>query len=280
MGLIDSILNLASLVLWLSWRSLRLESLRKSSPLSLAATLKRTEPRHVRGWIPLGSLLALLFLRALFYWHIGSELNWTPNLQLGVVSLAFRSDYFLRILVFSFLSFSWVLAFLYAWLLLISAINRKVPNDEPMQRLVRLHLGWVERWPTAVKLLLPTAVTAAFWGFGSPALVRLGIVPAPVSAPHLWLQALFLGVTSILIWKILVLVLCLLYFINSYVYLGEAHFWRFVNTTGANLLRPLRRLPVCIGKVDLSPVLGIGLVIVVAQCSAKWLPGLFQRLSF
>jgi uncharacterized protein YggT (Ycf19 family) len=278
MALIDSILNLACALLWLNWRSLSFLSLDKSPPVSLAATLKKAGPPRRGRWIPLFSLAVVLVVRSVFYWNVGAALNWTPNLQLAVVSLPFRSDYLSRTLLFSLLSFALILAGLYGWLLLISIINRKVPNDEPVQRLIRFHLGPVERWPAWLKFLLPLLITSIAWGFGNPALVSLRIVPPPISKSHLWQQAVLLGVASYLMWKLLLLALCVLYLINSYVYLGKSYFWNFVNLTGANLLRPLRPIPLRVGKLDFAPVLVFALVLLLSRSAELWLPRLFQSL--
>jgi uncharacterized protein YggT (Ycf19 family) len=278
MRLIDWILNLACLLLWFNWRSVRFAALEKSSPVSLAATLKKAGPRRGAPWAALVSLLAILGVRSLFYWNVGSALNWTPTVELGVISLPFRSDYLGRMLLYSGLSFGIFLAVVYAWLLLISSINRKVPNDEPAQKLVRWHLGWLERWPVWLKLVLPMLFTTFLWGLANPGLVQMGIVPAPVSRGHLWQQALLLGINSFLSWKLLVIGICALYLINSYVYLGNSYLWTYLNLTGANLLSPFRRLPLCVGKVDFSPVLAIGLVLLVTHEASRFLPRIFQRL--
>ena len=279
MGLIDVILNFACVLLWLNWSSVHLAS-RRPSPVSLAATLKKADPRRAERWGSLFVLAAVLSIRSLFYWNVGSASNWTPSLELGVISLPFRSDYLWRMVLFSFLSFGLLLGGLYSWLLLISVINRKVTNDDPFQKLVRVHLGWVEHWPTAVKLFLPMIVTAVLWGFGSPALVQMGIVPTPTSSTHVWQQALVLGAASFLVWRLLVLFLCILYMLNSYVYLGKSHLWQYVDTTGANLLAPLRQLPMRIGKLDLAPILAIVVVLLVTHWAARGLPAVFQRLPF
>jgi hypothetical protein len=278
MGLLNLTLDLACVLLLLNWRAHQIAPLEKSPPVSLAATLKKAEPRRGHHWLSLVTLLAILVVRSFFYWDVGSALKWTPSLNLGVVRLVFRSDYLSRMLVFSMLSFGLLAAGGYAWLLLISVINRKVGADEPVQRLVRLHLGWIERWPAWLKLFVPMAFSILVWGFGNPALVQLGIVPAPISRVQLWEQAFVLGLASFLAWKFLLLALCLLYLVNCYVYMGKAYFWNFVNTTGANLLAPLRRFPIRSGKWDLSPVLGGGLILAVSHWSALWLPQLFERL--
>jgi uncharacterized protein YggT (Ycf19 family) len=277
LGLIDLILNVACVLLWINWHSRRLVA-GKSSVMTLASTLKKAEPRRGRAWLTLVMIPVLLALRTFFYWKVGAAVNWIPSLQLGVISLSFRSDYFIRILLFSILSFAVALGGFYIWLLLISVINRKVPTDEPFQRLVRLHLGWIERWPATAKLLLPLFLGCLLWGFGSRYLVRLGIVPSPISTSHVWQQATLVGLSSYFAWKSLLLLVCLLYLLNSYVYLGNSYFWQYVNVTGANLLHPFRRLPVCIGKIDLSPLICIGLVFAVAHWAARCLTQLFQRL--
>ena len=176
------------------------------------------------------------------------------------------------------LSFALLLGTIYAWLILLSIINRRVAGDEPLQKLVRLHLGWIDRWPPLLQAALPALITAAIWGFSHSSLVRLGIVPVPSSQAQVWQEALLLGVSSWLVWKPLVLLLCVLYVIQSYVYLGEAPFWRFINTSGTNLLGPLRRLPIAIGKLDLAPLVVMALVFGIGHWAARWLPKLFQQL--
>ena len=72
MGIIDFILNLAGLLLWLNWRSLRFDPLGKRTPATLIGTLRRAEPRRLRRWHLPAALGGLLLLRAVFYWQIGS----------------------------------------------------------------------------------------------------------------------------------------------------------------------------------------------------------------
>lgn len=278
MGIIDSILNFIGILLWFNWRSGRLSLPDKPSPVTLAATLKKAEVPRGSRWVSLGVLLLLVGFRSLLYWQAGSSRNWTPSLELGVISLPFRSDYPQRMVAFSILSFALVLAVIYSWLLLISLVNHNVPSEEPSQRLVRWHLGWVERWPLGVKMMLPLMITAAAWLLGSRGLVRWGIIPAPTNLAHLCEQAVVLGVATYLVWKPFLIGLCILYTINSYVYLGKSPFWGFVNLTGANLLAPLRRLGVQIGKVDLSPIIAIVLVITLTHLATRGLTHLFQHL--
>jgi uncharacterized protein YggT (Ycf19 family) len=282
MDIFNLLLNIAGLLLWLNWRSLHLAPAPERAPaISLVSTLRKAEqPGRAARWASLAGLVLLLVTRSVLYWHIGSAVNWTPRLELGAINLHFRSDYFLRMLSFSFLSFAVILGGFYAWLLLVSFLNRRVSGDDPFQRLVRLHLGTVERWPSTLKLLLPMILVALLWGLASPVLVELGVAPNPSSAWHRWQQALLLGITSLLLWKFLLLGLCSLYLINCYVYLGRSSFWSFVQTTGSNLLWPLRRFPICVGKLDLSPLVAIALVLLLANWVADWLPRVYQQLPF
>src|SRR5436305_2141411 len=89
MAVIDFILNIASLLLWLNWRSLKFDPLATTSAASLAGTLKRAAPRRVKRWHFAAALAAVLFFRAWLYWQIGSAVNWTPSLPLGAIALSF-----------------------------------------------------------------------------------------------------------------------------------------------------------------------------------------------
>ena len=65
MGLIDFILNLAGMLLWLNWRSIRFDPLARTTPATLAGTLRRAEPPRMKRWHFLAALAALLLLRGL-----------------------------------------------------------------------------------------------------------------------------------------------------------------------------------------------------------------------
>src|ERR1700739_3221359 len=94
MSWVDFILNIAGLLLWLNWRAGKIDPLGKRTPATLVGTLRRAEPSRAQRWNLPVFLGALLFVRALIYWQIGPALRWSGTLNLGVISLSFRSDRF------------------------------------------------------------------------------------------------------------------------------------------------------------------------------------------
>lgn len=276
MALIDLILNLAGLLLWLNWRSIRFDPLGKRTPATLIGTLRRAEPRRLRRWHLLAALGGLLLLRALFYWQIGSAAHWTGTLNLSVITLSFRSDYFVRMLLFSIFSFGLTLGVFYLWLLLLSILAG--PEPLPFHRLVRMPLGGIDRWARGVKFLLPLMVTATFWWLASWLLAWLQVIPEPVSPAHRIEESLVIGLSSYLAWKYLAGALLVLHLLTSYIYFGKHPFWGYVNAGAQTLLSPLRALPLRVGKADFAPVVGIVLVFLAAELAGRGLVFLYERL--
>ena len=278
MALIDFILNLAGLLLWLNWRSVRFDPLGKRTPATLIGTLRRAEPRRWRRWHLLAALGGLLLLRALFYWQIGSAAHWTGTLNLSVITLSFRSDFFARMLWFSIFSFGLMLAVFYLWLLLLSILTG--PETPSFHRLVRMQLGRIDGCPRPVKFLLPLMVTATFWWLATWLLTWLQIIPQPVSAAHRIEAALIVGLNSYLVWKYVIGALLTLHLLNSYIYFGKHPFWSYVNAEARILLSPLRAVPLQAGKVDFAPVVGLALVFLAAELAGRGLFFLYGRLPF
>lgn len=302
MGIIDFILNIAGLLLWLNWRSVRFDPLGKRLPATLIGTLWRAEPRRLRRWHLLAVLGGLLLLRAIFYWQIGSEAGWAAGkLNLGVIELSFRSDSFGRILLFSIFSFSLTLGVFYLWLLLLSILA----GPEPFHRLVRMQLGWIDRWSRGVKLFLPPVFAALLWWVASWMLVASDIIPRPVSASHRIEESAVIGLGSYLSWKYIMGALLALHLLNVLIYFGKHPFWNYVNVTAQMLLKPLRSSllvlgraallllprssPLRAGKLNFSPALklalallldvaGIALVFLLAELAERGLTALYLRL--
>lgn len=277
MALLNFILNLAGLLLWVNWRAF---GFREFVPYrsTLIHTLRRAAPAKPHRWIYLATLFALLVVRGMIYRQFGTGLGWVPQIDLLVVSLPFRSDLPWRMMFFSFASFGLTLGVFYLWLLVLSLANRSVPDSQPVQHLVRLHLGRAERLPWFVKLLLPVTVVVGAWVALHPLLANLGILPSGAPGTLLLQQGLVFGFASLLACKFLLMGVLLLHLLNSYVYLGRSPFWDFVTQAARNLLRVIAWLPLRLGRVDFAPVVGMALVWGVAELDARGLAELFRRL--
>jgi uncharacterized protein YggT (Ycf19 family) len=277
MSLIDLILNVVGLVLWLNWRAIPL-TVQAPPGVSLASTLRRAGPPRPRIYY-LAGLIALLAGRSLIYWQLGGQLNWVARIPLGPTTVGFRSDLLGRMMLFSVCSFGVALGIFYLCLLLLSWINGPVADTEPGQRVVRAQLGLLDRWPGAMKLLLPLLLTAALWCLFNPWLVRLGLVPSPAQPEwRVLAQGAVIGLAAYLALKFFLVGILALHLFSSYVYLGELPFWSFVNTTAHSLLRPLQWLPLRAGRFDFAPVLAMLVVLVTAPFSQRGLTQLFQKL--
>jgi uncharacterized protein YggT (Ycf19 family) len=274
MGYVDFILNLAGLLLWLNWRSLRFDPLVKRMPATLMGTLRPAAPKKLRRWHLLVFLAGLLFLRAILYRWIAPF--WIGKLDLGVIVAPFRSDWFAGMFFFSFLSFGLTLGVFYVGLLFLSLLS----GPEPMHGLVKIPLGRVDGWPRWAKVLLPLFVTAAVWAIVGWLLVRMQILPPPVSVAQRLEQSLVIGLGSYLVWKFPAGAILSLHLVNSYIYFGRHPFWKYVNVTAPTLLAPLKKIPLRAGKVDFAPVLALGLLFLAAEFAGRGLNWLYLRLPF
>ncbi len=272
MALFDFILNLAALLLWLSWCSRNLDPFVAQAPATIMGTLRRAEPAAGRRWHLLASLVLVLAARALFYHEVGSAVGWTPKLDLGFVVLAFRSDLLGTAFLYSFLSFGRVWVVFYFWLLTLVLINRGVAEPDALQRLLRHHLGWVRSWPWPVLISLPVIGVAALWLAVHPLLHRAGIITPSNGISQVVQQSLLLVLSLVFSLKYVLPVFLLLDLVASYVYLGVSPVWDFIGTTARNILRPLRLVPLRVAKVDLAPILGTLLVLALLH----WAPNAIQ----
>ena len=278
MSLIDLILNLAGLLLWVSWRSIPFDPFTRRTPTTLAGTLRRAAPTRFQLWYFLAALVGLLLVRGFFYWWVGGKLDWMPTLKLGAVAVAFRSDYFWRMLLFSCASFFHALVIYYLWMILLSMATSRSVEADACQRFVKVQLGFVHSRRAAFKAILPLAGAVVVWLAVGPLLSALGIVPPVKSFLHRVEQGVVLGMGTYLVWQYAIGAVLALYLVNSYIYLGSHPLWNFIQVTARWLLAPLRRLPLRIGKVDFAPVAGIALVFVAAEMIQRGLPLLFARL--
>lgn len=263
MALLDFILNLVGLLLWFNWRAARFDPISTSRPATLAGTIRRAEKATFQRWhLPL-TLLGLLLLRVPLYRLFGKELNWVGTLDLGVIALSFKAQTYsyLPMLLYSLYSFGVVLGVFLIWALVLSALKSSAAESDSLRQLLQLHLGKVERWSRGIKLLLPVLVVTPLWWLASWPLTFYGILPGPDGMLIRLEQSLLVGLGSYLSWKFLLVGILGLYFVSSYVFFGRQPFWQHLELIARQLLAPLRRIPLRLGKVDFAPLLGIALVI-------------------
>jgi uncharacterized protein YggT (Ycf19 family) len=280
MPLIDLILNLAGLLLWLSWQALGITAATRPTALSLVYAIKRTEPRPPRRRTPLLFLLALLVGRGVLYWQLGPGTHWVPLLNVAVVTFQFQVSQWDSMLLYSFLSFGQVLGAYYLALLLVAVANAKAPETDALQRIVRMQLGLLGRLPILAALLVPLVAGTLLWLLLAWPLGRLGLHDPPSTFEILWQEALVFGLGTYLVWQYFLIVLLLIHLLNSYVYLGRAPFWHFLALTGRNALRPLRWLPLTFGRFDATPLLVIGLAFFAGYHWSGWGRWLFDRIPW
>jgi uncharacterized protein YggT (Ycf19 family) len=272
MGYVDFILNLAGLLLWLNWRSIRFDPLEKRTPATLMGTLRPAAPKKIRRWHFLVFIAGLLLLRAVVYCWMTPL--WVGNLDLGVTALQFRSNSFSRILLFSFLSFVLTLGIFYVALLFMSLLK----GPDPIHRLVKIPLGRVDGWPVWAKVLLPLAGGMAFWLSLFRLLSWLQVCPPTISVAQRIEQSVLIGLSSYLVWKFLIGLLLLLHLLSSYIYFGKHPVWSYVTVTAQKILRPLNGIPLRVKRVDFSPVVGIALVFLAAYLVENGVP-LFGKMT-
>jgi uncharacterized protein YggT (Ycf19 family) len=271
MSLIDFVLNIASLLLWLNWRAIRFDPLMRATPATLAGTLRRAAPPKLKRWHFLAALGALLFLRALFYRQLGPAVGWTPRLDLGVITLPFRADFFSHELVFSALSFLHTLLIFHFWLLALTVISGRGSDPDPVHKMLQLQLGRTAHWPRSVQISLPLLIVPVLWLALHPLLSYINVVSPTRSPLHLVEQALLIGAGMYFSLKFVLPAFLFLHLIASYVYLGSSPFWDFVAVTSRNILRPLNRIPLRFGKFDFAPLLQIVLIVLLLHALPRYL---------
>ena len=274
MGYVDFILNLAGLLLWLNWRSIRFDPLEKRTPATLMGTLRPATPRKVRRWHLLVIIAGLLLLRAVIYRWVTPL--WVGSLDLGVTVVQFRSNSFPRILLFSFLSFIVALAVFYVALLFLSLLR----GPDPIHQLIKISLGRMDQWPRPVKILLPLAGGTMLWLSCCWLLSWLQVCPPTISVAQRVEQGLAIGLAAYLVWKFPIGLVLLLYLLSSYVFFGRHPLWNYIQVVAQKILSPLGKIPLRIGKVDFAPVAGLALVFFAAELAGRGLVWIYVRLPF
>ncbi len=259
MAFIDLLLNVAAVLLWLSWRGVPAEPITRGA-LTLASNLRPAQRTRPQRWHHAIWLLGLLVFRALFYWHLGRQLGWVARWSPGAVTLAFRSDYFLRMLLFSLLGFGWSLFCVYGSMLLVAAVNRGPTQAEPFTRLIRDQLGILGRLPAWLQLVLPGLCLGVLWWPISIWFAWMGLLPRQPGQGMPLNPCMAVGLGGWLPWRWTLSVVLVVGVLLQHVYLGRHPFFEFIQITHQRLMRPVSWLPLRFGSVDLrSLVVLVGL---------------------
>lgn len=277
MNVLDFVLNCAALLLWLNWWS-RGFSAPRASGIALLGTLRRAEPPKRDRWRSPAVLVAVLLVRALLYWQIGSATHWTPRLALTAINVPFRSDSLGRMLLFSFFSFVVFGGAFYLCALLVSALNHKLPPGDQWQAFFRALLGPIDKLPRWLKFVLPFLIGMLFWLVTGPLFSAAGVQVPVKTFVHRAQEAVLLGMSGWLVWKYAIAAVLALHVVTSYVYFGASPIWKFISETARNLLRPLRAIPLQMGRVDFAPLVALTVVFTVAEVLGRALPTIYAKL--
>ena len=254
MDWLHGILNLIGLLFWVSWRAGTMPRPRLAN--SVAGPAPRQGPVFRHSWMYLLALVLLLLLRAVFYNQFGPGLDWIPSLNLLNEVPFFRSDWFPRALAYSIISFARWLVGLYFCLALLSTLQpdgKESPQWRDFLSSQFSFLGsltpWLH-WGLAASLSLGVHYGESLWMMH----LNLRLETDDETLRLLALLALDLRAAVYLLMGLIGL-----YLLNSYVYFGERDFWKTVHSSGKRLLSPLKALPLVIGKIDLAPIIALGL---------------------
>jgi len=166
------------------------------------------------------------------------------------VTIAFRSDVFARMLLFSAISAVSAILIGYSWLLLFSRLCPLRKDPDPVSRVLRTELSPLSSWPFGLGLIVPAALTGALWFVFAPLIARFAFGPPIRSAYQLFEQAMVVGLGILPSLRFPLLLIVFLRGLSEFVYFGIHPFWTFVEQSGARLCRPFLWLR--LGRLDLS----------------------------
>jgi hypothetical protein len=275
MSLIDFILNVAGILLWLNWRSVAADPFIAGTPATLSGTLRRAQPTKAKRWNYLTAISVLLLLRAVLYRLIGPEVNWVPRLHLFFIDLGFHfgPSFFGSIgtsVLFSVLSFLRVFLICYFWLMVLVALDRNPTSGNPIQKLITLQLGSLAQWPRVVQIIFPLLLVALLWIALHPVLVAANVANRVHAILNLCAQGLLIGLAIVLTLKYLLVTILAAHLISSYVYFGRSALWDWFDITARNFLKLFKLSSLRAAKIDLAPIAGIVLVLLLLQILPDW----------
>lgn len=256
---INLLLNLAGLGLWIGAFAFSRAASRLSRPLTLLSAL-RPEASAAHGrLVLLGSLTALLVLRAAAYWNFSTTGGRLPSIDFGILLISFRPDLFTDLLAYSFGSFLVFLYLYYLWMLGVSLCCRSSGPVDSIENFVNQQLWFLASWHVGWKVFISLFAGAGLWLATGMVLQVFGIggIPREWSVLTLLLQSPFVAASFGCSFLLVMAVFLALHLISSYVYFGDHAVWPFIDRTAKVYLSPLRRFPLMFGRFDFAPILGI-----------------------
>ena len=253
------LLNLAGFGLWIGAFAFSRAAARLSRPLTLLSAL-RPEASAAHGrLVLLGSLTALLVLRAAAYWNFSTTGGRHPSIDFGILSISFRPDSFTDMLAYSIGSFLVFLYLYYLWMLGVSLCCRSSGPVDSIENFVNQQLRFLASWHVGWKVFISLFAGAGLWLATGMVLHVFGIggIPREWSVLTLLLQSPFVAASFGCSFLLVMSVFLALHLISSYVYFGDHAVWSFIDRTAKVYLSPLRRFPLMFGRFDFAPILGI-----------------------
>ena len=259
METVNSLLNLLGLGFWISAVVLRRYAVSTSRPLTLLSTLRSENP-HAQNQLLWGAgLLALLLLRSLAYWYFSPADGQGMTVDFGTLTISFLSNSLGQMLTYSLISFVLFFFLYHLWLMGLSLSSQGEGRTDSFEKLINQQLGWIAEWHAGWKILLAFVAGIGFWlAIGNTLLAAESeAIPDDWSFTVLLKQSPLVSLSLTLSFLIVVLAVLILYTLNNYVYLGDWAIWNYIDRAAAFYLYPLRVVPLFVGRVDLSPLLGI-----------------------
>jgi len=277
MGILDLTLSVIAVLLWANWQmGLSADQKKRVTDLGHVGRTISHKAEPVFSWKTLLPLVAILFLRPFIYWQIGMGIEWNAMLKFGAVSIPFRSDNLLHMMVFSLAGFAQILLIFYSWILFLGLVNYgdNVNENNLLHKGIHIFTKPVIKWPVIFRILLPGMVTAPLWFLFCLILEKINIFPVQ-TLKSVFCESLVMGLCAYLPWCHLLALLIFIYFLNSYIYLGGSPIWNYLHFFTRKILTPLYFLPLQISKIDFTPVAGMAIVFLIYENAVKGLSILF-----
>lgn len=272
---INLLLNLAGLGLWIGAFAFSRAAARLSRPLTLLSTL-RPETSSIHGrLVLLGSLMALLVLRAAVYWNFSTTGGRPPSVDFGTLLIGFRLDLFSDLLAYSLVSFLVFLYLYYLWMVGISLCCRSSDPADSIENFLNQQLRFLPSRHVGWKVFISLFAGAGLWLAIGSALRIFGIggIPREWPVSTLLLQSPFVAASFGCSFFLVMAAVLALHLISSYVYFGDHAVWPFVDRTAKVYLSPFRRFPLMFGRFDFAPICGILALLLlnrIGDLSIRW----------